>query len=60
MPDSPLRYKFVELATVREDTIEAAVNDWVSQGWTFQDIRFITIDTARRPTMAFLWFTRRG
>lgn len=59
MADLTLRYKFVELATVREDVIEAAVNEWVSQGWTFEDIRFITIDSSRRPTMAFLWFVRR-
>lgn len=58
MANSTLRYKFVELATVREDVIEAAVNEWVGQGWTFEDIRFITIDTSRRPTMAFLWFVR--
>ena len=59
MADTPPRYKFVELATVREDTIEDVVNEWVGQGWTFEDIRFITIDSARRPSMAFLWFTRR-
>ena len=53
-----IRYKFVELAIVTDETIEAAVNDWVQQGWTFDGIQFVTTERSRRPTMAFVQFVR--
>jgi len=53
-----IRYKFVELAVVTDETIETAVNDWVQQGWTFDGIRFVTSDASRRPSMAFVQFVK--
>jgi hypothetical protein len=53
-----LRYKFVELLTVTDDLIEDCVNQWISEGWTFEGIRFVTNDSSRRPVMAFVSFTR--
>lgn len=55
-----LTYKFVELSIVTDETIEEAVNAWVSRGWQFDGIRFVTTDASRRPQMAFLSFTRDG
>lgn len=55
-----LQYKFVELSTVTDDRIEEIVNDWVGQGWSFEGIRFVTSEASRRPTMAFISFTREG
>ena len=52
-----LRYKFVELSIVTDETIEAAVNEWVAQGWQLEGIRFVTTEHSRRPTMAFVSFT---
>lgn len=54
----PPVYKFVELSVVTEDTIEAAVNEWVAQGWHFDGIRFVTTEASRRPAMAFISFIR--
>jgi hypothetical protein len=51
-------YKFVELSIVTSETIEAAVNEWVAQGWTFDGIRFVTTEASRRPAMAFISFVR--
>jgi len=53
-----LRYKFVELSIVTDETIEGAVNEWVAQGWQFDDIKFVTTERSKRPGMAFVSFTR--
>lgn len=53
-----LEYKFVELTIVTDETIEEAVNAWVSRGWLFEGIRFVTNEASRRPQMAFVSFTR--
>jgi len=52
-----LRYKFVELSTVTDETIEDAVNEWVAKGWQLEGIRFVTTEHSRRPAMAFVSFT---
>ena len=55
-----LQYKFVELGIVTDETIEECVNDWVAQGWHFDGIRFVTTEHSRRPSMAFVSFTREA
>lgn len=58
MKQEKLQYKFVELSIVTDETIEEAVNAWVSRGWLFEGIRFVTTEASRRPQMAFVSFTR--
>ena len=53
-----IRYKFVELSIVTDETIERAVNEWVNQGWILDGIRFVVTDASRRPSMAFISFVR--
>jgi hypothetical protein len=53
-----IRYKFVELSIVTDETIEAAVNEWVGQGWQLEGMRFVTSDASRRPQMVFISFVR--
>ena len=53
-----IRYKFVEVTVVTDETLETVVNDWVQQGWTFDGIRFVTTDASRRPSMAFVQFVK--
>lgn len=53
-----LVYKFVELSTVDDQTIEEAVNRCVGEGWQFDGMHFAMSASSRRPTMAFLSFTR--
>jgi hypothetical protein len=55
-----VRYKFVELSTVTDQTIEHAVNQWVGQGWQLDGIRFVVTEHSRRPAMAFVSFTCEG
>ena len=53
-----LRYKFVELSVVTDESLERAVNEWVAQGWQLDGIRFVTTEHSRRPSMAFVSFVR--
>lgn len=53
-----IRYKFVELSVVTEQTLEDAVNEWVGQGWQLDGIRFVTTEHSRRPAMAYVSFVR--
>jgi hypothetical protein len=55
-----LRYKFVELSIVTDETIEQTVNDWVGQGWQLEGIRFVTSEHSKRPAMAFVSFIREA
>ncbi len=51
-------YKFVELSIVTDESIEEAVNAWVSRGWELEGIRFAMSESSRRPAMAFIAFVR--
>ncbi len=53
-----LQYKFVELSIVTDESLELCVNEWVPLGWTFEGIRFVMTEHSRRPSMAFVSFTR--
>ena len=53
-----LTYKFVEVSIVTDEMLEACVNEWVAQGWTFEGIRFVVTEHSKRPAMAFVSFTR--
>lgn len=51
-------YKVVELGTVTEEAIEEALNNWSAKGWHFDGMQFAMRESSRRPSMAFLLFTR--
>ena len=53
-----LRYKVVELTDVSDESIEAALNKWSGQGWSFETMHFAMRESSKRPSMAFLSFTR--
>ena len=53
-----LTYKVVELSTVAEETIQEALNEWTAKGWRFDSMQFAMRDSSRRPSMAFILFTR--
>lgn len=55
-----LQYKVVELSNVDERSLERTVNDWVPQGWTFDGVQFAMRESSKRPSMAFVFFTREG
>jgi hypothetical protein len=55
-----LHYKVVELSNVDEGALERTINDWVAQGWTFDGVQFAMRESSKRPSMAFVFFTREG
>lgn len=55
-----LVYKVVETSTVTEDILQRILNEWVRQGWTFDSIQFVVRDASKRPSMAFVLFSREG
>jgi hypothetical protein len=55
-----LTYKVIELGTVTEETIEETLNEWTSRGWNYNGMQFAMHESSRRPSMAFVLFTRQG
>ena len=55
-----LRYKVVETGTVTDEDLEAILNEWTDKGWTLENIQFAMRESSKRPSMAFVVFTREG
>ncbi len=55
-----LEYKVVELSSVDERSLEDAVNAWVRQGWALDGVQFAMRESSKRPSMAFVFFTRHA
>lgn len=55
-----VRYKVVETSSVTDETLEAILNEWTSQGWALDTMQFAMRETSKRPSMAFITFTRDG
>ena len=53
-------YKVVELTSVTDEAIEAVLNEWTSQGWSFDTIHFAMRESSKSPAMAFVSFTRES
>jgi len=53
-----MEYKVVELATVTDIEIENVINEWTAQGWEFEYVQFAIREASKRPSMAFLFFTK--
>ncbi len=55
-----LEYKVVEVSTVSEDILEEVLNEWTAKGWRFDGMQFAMRESSRRPSMAFVLFTREA
>lgn len=53
-----LRYKVVEVGMVTDEELEKTLNEWTGEGWTFDAMQFAMRDSSKRPSMAFVTFTR--
>lgn len=51
-------YKIVEISTVTDENLERIINEWVGQGWCFESMHFAMSSSSKRPSMAFVLFTR--
>lgn len=53
-----LRYKVVETSSVTEEELERILNEWTARGWTLDSVQFAMREASKRPSMAFVTFTR--
>jgi len=53
-----LKYKVVEVSTVSEDILEEVINEWTGKGWHYDGMHFAMRESQKRPSMAFVLFTR--
>lgn len=53
-----LLYKVVEVNSVTEDELENVLNEWTAEGWGFNGMQFAMRESQKRPSMAFVIFTR--
>ena len=51
-------YKVVETSVVTDEELEQILNRVSAEGWTLDGIQFAMRDGNRRPSMAFVIFTR--
>ena len=51
-------WKVVELSSVTDLEIETVLNEWTAQGWKLDSIQFAMRESSKRPSMAFIAFTR--
>lgn len=56
MPAS--EYHVVETSTVTDEELERILNETVAKGWVLDAIQFAMRESSKRPSMAFLLFTR--
>jgi len=53
-----MRYKVVEVANVTDEELEKVLNEWTAEGWKLDTMHFAMRESSKRPSMAFLSFTR--
>jgi hypothetical protein len=53
-------YRVVEVSPVAEETLERALNDGATEGWSFESIHFVTREGSHRPALAYLFLVRRA
>ena len=58
MPEAEGAFKVVETSTVTDEELERIINEQVAQGWIFDGLQFAMRESSRRPSMAFVIFTR--
>jgi len=52
-------YKIVETSVVTDEEIERILNEWTEKGYAYESIQFVTHVSSKRPTMAFVFFTKK-
>ena len=53
-----MQYKVVETGTVTDQELETLLNELTGKGWKLDGIQFAMRESSKRPSMAFLVFTR--
>jgi hypothetical protein len=48
----------VETSSVSDEELETILNEWTAKGWTLDTIQFAMRESSKRPSMAFVLFSR--
>lgn len=56
--DASPTYKVVEVSTVTDEALEGVLNEWTGRGFRLEGIHFAMRESSKRPSMAFVVFTR--
>jgi len=48
----------VETGSVTDEELERILNEWTAGGWRLESIQFAMRESSKRPSMAFVLFTR--
>ena len=54
----PPRYRVVETSSVSDEELETILNEWTAKNWTLDSIQFAMRESSKRPSMAFVLFSR--
>ena len=54
----PRRFKVVETSSVSDEELETILNEWTAKSWTLDTIQFAMRESSKRPSMAFVLFSR--
>ena len=55
-----MKYRVIETSDVTAEGLEEILNLWTEKGWRLDGIQFVTKESARRPSMAFILFIDSG
>ncbi len=53
-----LEFKVVETSDVTDQELERILNEMEAEDWSLDNVQFAMRESSRRPSMAFLIFTR--
>ena len=51
-------YKVVEVSTVTDEELEKNINKWIQKDWILDGIHFAMRESSKRPSMAFILFSK--
>ena len=51
-------FKVIEVTTVTDEELEKHINKWSAEGWVLDSIKFAMREASKRPSMAFIIFTK--
>ena len=54
----PTKLRMLLPVNVTDEELERILNEQLPRGWELEGIRFAMHESSKRPTMAFLFFTR--
>jgi hypothetical protein len=53
-----LEFKIVEVSVVTDEELSRVLNETTAGGWTYEGMQFAMRESSKRPSMAFVLFTR--